>query len=315
MLQSPIVSVVIPTKNRKELTVRAIESVLKQESVNIEVIVVNDGSTDGTGELLKERYPHIKLINNTFSLGGAKSRNIGAESATAEYIAFLDSDDEWLPNHLISKLDFLKKNQADGVYGTFYLGDDQEIKHIDFYNFFSSSYSIADKIASFFLHDARTSTFLFRREAFMNTKFDEILLKHQDWDLAINFEKDYKLIVHKSPTVIIHVDSIHARMSNNLKHDMTLYFLNKNQGAFKPKSMFLFCIKMIMRCQAFNEKEAIKPYLQIIANELPSLTLKERLIYLALKNRLINLNTLREIRGQISTYLRSNKTKRQLVKQ
>lgn len=295
----PTVSVVIPAKNRKEIAVRAIESALKQEAVIVEVILVNDGSKDGTEDYVKQKFPSVILINNRTSVGGATARNIGAGYANGAYVAFLDSDDEWLPDHLEKKVKVIKEKGADGVYSSFYLKDDNETRPINFYESFPQSYGIADKISSFQVHDARTSTFVFKKEAFLDVRFEDGLKKHQDWDLAINFEKKYKLIGVNEPTVIIHVDSLHARMSNNLKHDTTLYFLNKNKTSFQAKSLYDFCTKMVMRCQALNEPEAIKPYLQLMATVLPKLSLKEKLLYFLLKYKLINLDSLRKLRKQV----------------
>jgi glycosyltransferase involved in cell wall biosynthesis len=291
------VSVIIPTKNRRDILNKAIDSVLKQEEVNVEVIVVNDGSTDETAEFIKSNYPDILLINNSTSVGGAKARNIGAEAASVDYIAFLDSDDEWLPDHLISKLTTLQNLQADGVYGPFYIQDDFKTREVKFYNNFPSHFSIADKISAFQPHDARTSTLVFKKEAFMKIKFDETLQKHQDWDLAINFDHKYKLVLDNKPTAIIHVDSFHVRMSNNLKHESTLYFLNKNLSQFSSKGLYNFCVKMIMRCQGIKDYKSIPSYLNIVDTVQNSLSLQDKVIYYALKNDLINLNTIRRFKN------------------
>lgn len=300
-----LVSVIVPTKNRLNTLSRAIDSILQQEQVKTEIIVVNDGSTDDTESFILNSFPQVKLINNPISVGGAKARNIGAECATGNYVAFLDSDDEWLPNHLSKKLQFLDLHEADGVYSSFYLKDDRKLKLIKFYNTFPDEYGIADKISDFHRHDARSSTFVFKREAFLKIKFDEKLMKHQDWDLAINFENTFKFIYNNSPTVVLHVDSFHPRMSNVLKHESTLYFLNKNKNSFKPVSIFYFCVKMVMRCQSLDENDAIIHYLQVMAVQLPHLTLKEKILYSIMSKNLLNLNTLRLLRRQIIKWTES----------
>lgn len=301
---SKVTSVIIPTKNRKDIIGRAINSVLAQRDAKVEIIVVDDGSSDATADYIKSEYPNILLVTNALSVGGAKARNIGAEHATGEYVAFLDSDDEWLPDHLKTKIEILETTNIDGVYGAFYLRDDSsQLREIRFWNSFKDKTSIADKIASFKTHDTRTSTFVFRREAFCNIKFDEKLIKHQDWDLAINFEQKYKLLLHEEPTVIIHIDSSHSRMSNNLKHNATLYFLNKNKESFKAISLYNFCIKMIMRCQASGEENSKELYLAYIKKVLPGLSVKEGFVYQLLRYKMINLNTVRILRSKISNML------------
>jgi glycosyltransferase involved in cell wall biosynthesis len=103
-----LVSVIIPSFNRIELLKRAITSVMNQSYTNFELIVVDDGSTDGTFEYLKT-ISDIKVITQK-NLGVAHARNAGIKLALGEYIAFLYSDDIWLPHKLQTQIDCLKSN-------------------------------------------------------------------------------------------------------------------------------------------------------------------------------------------------------------
>ena len=100
------VSVVIPTYNRREMVTEAVKSVLAQRDASIELIVVDDGSTDGTVEQLSE-FDEIKLIR-TDRRGPAGARNRGVAVADAPLIAFLDSDDLWMPDKLHRQLSFMR---------------------------------------------------------------------------------------------------------------------------------------------------------------------------------------------------------------
>ena len=95
----PLVSVIIPTHNRAALVQRAIESALTQSHDHIEVIVVDDGSTDRTAEQIHARFgPDGRFVLlRTANRGVAAARNAGLERATGSHVAFLDSDDEWFP--------------------------------------------------------------------------------------------------------------------------------------------------------------------------------------------------------------------------
>ena len=93
------VSVVIPTLNRCHTLKRALESVYAQSRQPDEVIVVDDGSTDNTADLIQEQFPQVCFIRQD-NKGVSNARNTGLGRAEGEWIAFLDSDDEWLPNKL-----------------------------------------------------------------------------------------------------------------------------------------------------------------------------------------------------------------------
>jgi glycosyltransferase involved in cell wall biosynthesis len=104
-VSAPLLSVVIPTWNRARLVCEAIESAFSQRAGAVEVIVVDDESTDGTYELLAERYGSaIKLLRMARRCGPGAARNAGVREATGELLAFLDSDDVWLPGKLDAEL-------------------------------------------------------------------------------------------------------------------------------------------------------------------------------------------------------------------
>lgn len=104
---NPLISVVIPTYNRKNIVLEAIQSVLQQEPKNYEVIVVDDGSTDKTAEYIKSLKLPVRIINKENG-GVASARNAGIKNARGRYIALLDSDDIWLPGILKAQLAYLK---------------------------------------------------------------------------------------------------------------------------------------------------------------------------------------------------------------
>ena len=102
-----LVSVIIPTLNRPKLLLRAIDSVLRQTHQEIEVIVVVDRPDEGTVSAVRSvDDPRLQLVVNPYSLTAAGARNAGADRATGEWIAFLDDDDEWLPNKLEKQIAF-----------------------------------------------------------------------------------------------------------------------------------------------------------------------------------------------------------------
>jgi glycosyltransferase involved in cell wall biosynthesis len=96
---------VIPTRNRAHLVCEAVESALGQRAGRVEVIVVDDGSTDGTADLLARRYgARVKLLRMPGRRGVGAARNAGVRAATGELLGFLDDDDLWLPGKLDAEL-------------------------------------------------------------------------------------------------------------------------------------------------------------------------------------------------------------------
>jgi len=103
------VSVVIPTFNRSEFLSRALNSILSQTLPPYEVIIVDDGSTDDTHELIKTSFPTVTYLYQKNS-GVSAARNRGINHAKGEWIAFLDSDDEWHPEKLLKQIDVMQNN-------------------------------------------------------------------------------------------------------------------------------------------------------------------------------------------------------------
>jgi glycosyltransferase involved in cell wall biosynthesis len=102
----PKVSVVIPTYDRIETLPRSLDSVINQTFSDWELIVVDDGSTDGTDEMILRDYPAVRLHRQE-NTGVSAARNAGVALASGEWIAFLDSDDAWLPEKLERQLSVL----------------------------------------------------------------------------------------------------------------------------------------------------------------------------------------------------------------
>lgn len=106
----PRLSVVIPTWNRAHLVCEAIESALSQRVGDVEVIVVDDASTDGTPDLVERRFGRrTKLLRMPRRSGPGAARNAGVRQAGGELLAFLDSDDLWLPGKLEAELSVLER--------------------------------------------------------------------------------------------------------------------------------------------------------------------------------------------------------------
>jgi glycosyltransferase involved in cell wall biosynthesis len=105
----PTVSVIIPVYNRSTLIARAVNSVLAQDFKDYEIIVIDDGSTDETPKILSTYKDKIKIITQK-NRGVSAARNTGVSISLGKYLAFLDSDDMWLPEKLSTQINYFKSN-------------------------------------------------------------------------------------------------------------------------------------------------------------------------------------------------------------
>lgn len=111
----PLVSVIIPTFNRSHLIMRTVESVLKQTLLDIEIIIVNDGSSDNTEELVSNcTDPRVRYVYKENG-GVSSARNTGIDIAIGDYLCFLDDDDEWANNYLEDMTGALENNPDYGA--------------------------------------------------------------------------------------------------------------------------------------------------------------------------------------------------------
>ena len=105
------ISVIIPTYNRAHTLSQAIGSVMKQSLPPAEIVIVDDGSTDGTAELVQNRFPNCRYLHQQ-NQGVSSARNSGIAAASGEWLAFLDSDDEWTPDKLATQTTALAANPS-----------------------------------------------------------------------------------------------------------------------------------------------------------------------------------------------------------
>jgi glycosyltransferase involved in cell wall biosynthesis len=109
----PLVSIIVPTYNRADVVLRAIDSILRQSYPRVEAVVVDDGSPDHTPEVLADacrKDARVQYIRKTPNAGCAAARNTGMGMAKGQYIAFLDDDDEFLPDNIRTRLAVLGHN-------------------------------------------------------------------------------------------------------------------------------------------------------------------------------------------------------------
>lgn len=260
-MKSPRVSVIVPTYNRAPQLKRALESVIAQTYRELEIIVVDNGSTDNTKEVVSDlRDQRVCYYRYTVRKNASAARNAGASIASGTYLAFLDSDDVWEPHHLEVSLRLLYENpHAKGCMGAFRVLSGRRVRRRPATDY-SPGINMAEYILSFG-GDARTSTFVVHSDAFANVLFDENLEKHQDWDFAIRFQTAYEWTWRSEPTVGIYVDGT-DRMSRVMRHDATRYFLAKHVGQLSPTARSRFLARMAYLTATIEGRNA--PFLEYV---------------------------------------------------
>ena len=184
------VSVVIPTFNRAALVERAVHSVLTQTYSDIEVLIVDDGSTDNTGAVLRSlahEDSRIRYLHHERNQGAQPARNTGCLAANGEYIAFLDSGNEWLPDKLRLQMEVFKRggDQLGVVYCGFrVLYPDQS--YFDMWPRYRGN--VYQQALRQWLTD--TSTLVVRRDILERVDYwDERIRAYQEWDMCIRLAR------------------------------------------------------------------------------------------------------------------------------
>ena len=186
------VSVVIPAYNKADLTIKTVESVLRQTYGNVEIIVVDDGSTDDTKvklQLFGDRINYIYKQNG----GACSARNVGIKQATGEYIALIDCDDIIYPEKIAKSVECLEERDDYGfVYtGAYFIDRDDNV---------ISEYGISNRPASGWIASKLilnncicNSTVVVRKECFKEVGFfDEKIFIPGDWDMWLRLSEKYK---------------------------------------------------------------------------------------------------------------------------
>lgn len=194
-----LVSVVIPAYNSRALIGTALESVFAQTYHPVEVIVVDDGSTDGTDEWVRSQYPSIKVVRIA-NQGPSGARNQGIQLATGDYVAFLDADDVWHPGKLEAQIGVMERYADVGLVASDWTRAGQFGKVPDPVPVSWITYADMLKLNRF-----QTSTVLMRKLVLDGLEgFDRRVDGAEDWDLwlraSINTrigKIDYPLVMYR----------------------------------------------------------------------------------------------------------------------
>lgn len=246
-----LISVIIPVYNRTFELRRALQSVLKQVYDNLEIIVVDDGSdVDIKGVCDSFGDPRINYLGYVPHRNGNVVRNLGATRAKGNFIAFLDSDDEYLPHHLTRRLEKIKEWGCDGIYGSAYYdnGKSRQLK-------LSRPLQEHESMLNFLLAggQAQSSSLFLKKEPALHIGWDESLERHQDYDFVWRLSQHYDLRSDYEPTTIIHSQESLPR--ENLPLDSCIAFISRNESFIDRRVYCLYHRDMFFAfCKNANAK-------------------------------------------------------------
>jgi glycosyltransferase involved in cell wall biosynthesis len=196
-----LISVIIPIHNRQEELKRAITSVINQTFKNWELLIVDDCS-DQDIEVVTELFKdsRIRYFRINKKTNANVCRNKGIKESKGEYIAMLDSDDEWLPEHLEKSLDCLINLNADGIFSSYKVFDGENYS----FNIIRPLRN-GEQMANYILdgNSTATPTHFYKTICAKNTLWDEELERHQDYDFSIRFADKYSFIPMQLFSVIV----------------------------------------------------------------------------------------------------------------
>ena len=230
MMGQKIISVIIPTYNRKDKLMKCIESVLGQSYRNIEVLVVDDASTDGTEELFREFWDsRLRYLRYSTNQGACYARNYGAERAKGELLAYQDSDDVWHRDKLEKQYELLLSSGADMCFCGMNRMSESGSRFYYPVHPFHPEHALEEFLAE---NRASTQTMLMHKEVWEKLRFDENIRRYQDWDFGIRAAENFSLCYLPEALVESQVgaDSISARVKS---YPHLLHLHHKHEKLYK----------------------------------------------------------------------------------
>lgn len=234
-----LISIIIPTYNRAHLISNALDSIIDQTYTLWECIIVDDGSTDNTEQVIQvysEKHPNIRLIKLQHNGNANIARNKGIKEARGRYISMLDSDDIYLPFHLQRRIEKITQWDCDGIYGSFILDDLQSKTEI------ITREILENELTADFLLEgnfAVTPSHFYKRNCILETLWDESYIRHQDYDLLIRFRQKFTIKADMIPTVIVKWEKSIPR---NFHFPSMIKFIEQYKDQMKIENYCNYCL-------------------------------------------------------------------------
>ena len=288
----PKVSIIIPTYNRARFITRAIDSVLSQTYWNVEIIVVDDGSTDNTKNIVNSYGKQVRYIYQE-NKGAASARNTGINESKGQYIAFLDSDDFYAKDNLEKKISFLEGNPQIGWIYSDWQYIDEKGKYLDKgslrFDYFNKKLSGEIFEELFYKRNfIATDTVVVKRSVLEDIGFfDPKIPSQEEYDLWLRMSAKYAVGYIDEPlvTVTTHPDSLSTDFSkwaygNALIIDKIEKILPDNFTVRKRMMDRMYADKYTFLGRDFAQKGQFKKAVDAYWKSIKRLPLQKRIYWL-----------------------------------
>lgn len=250
-----LVSVIIPVHNRPEELKRSVRSALAQTHSNLEVLVMDDASTvDLRKELEVVQDARVRFFRQEKKSNANVLRNQGIREAKGEVIALLDSDDEFLPQHIEHKLELLASSNAQAIYGSAYIDDGARRTYAPSREMVSNLSAVEYLLTIGF---AQTSSWLVIRKNALEVMFDETLQRHQDYDFFVRFAKKFTWTNTWNPGTIIHWKAGEKRHRHP---GSEIEFIQRNKAEITPRIYADYHLTRLGECIGDQSPQALIDY-------------------------------------------------------
>ena len=255
-----IVSVVIPTRNRPQIVAKSVMTALTQTLESIEVIVIIDGPDQETVNGLSQiADPRLRVIELPKNVGPSGARNTGVREAKGTWIAFLDDDDEWLPEKLERQLEVANNSHYDfPVVASRFISYTQKGKFICPRRLPNLSEHLSEYLFarnSFFKGEGciQTSTLFVKKELMQKMPLEEKFYRHEDWEwlLRVSAIEGVGIEFVPEPMSIWHSEMGIKRLSNIKDWQYSLDWIRHNRNLVTPKAYSGFIATIIAPSASF----------------------------------------------------------------
>lgn len=242
-MSDALVSVIIPTHDRAHLLLRTLKTVRDQTYPNMEILVVDDASRDDTESVVGNvSDPRVRYIRRTENGGAAAARNTGVAEAHGKYVAFLDSDDEWMPEKLRRQVAVADQmiNPEFVVYSAVFVDTGNARFRLP-----ARGKYVNEAVGDYVLANGgliHTSTLLLPAEIMRRMPFSTRYPKHEDWDLFLRLEqRGVNWIYLQNPMAVWNNDVRPGRLTQ-LHHENSLGWLRDHRTALSQRAQHAFLV-------------------------------------------------------------------------